>query len=74
VDLERLAGLAGLRYSLDDLEAGMSGSGLLELRTNRGQNVALHRELSELVGVSLSGKRAPGALTTREADANGGPS
>ncbi len=53
VDLERLAALAGIPYTLDDAEAGLARTGLLELSSNREQNVALHRELSDRIGVSL---------------------
>jgi hypothetical protein len=60
IDLERLAALAGLAYTEDDVERGLGQPGLLVLRTDRERNVALHRELSERVGVSLSGNRAPG--------------
>jgi 2-succinyl-5-enolpyruvyl-6-hydroxy-3-cyclohexene-1-carboxylate synthase len=60
VDLERLAALAGLAYTLDDVERGVARPGLLELRTDRARNVALHRDLSERVGVSLAGNRALG--------------
>jgi 2-succinyl-5-enolpyruvyl-6-hydroxy-3-cyclohexene-1-carboxylate synthase len=59
IDLERVAALAELPYTLDDLEAGVARPGLVELRTDRGCNVALHRELSERVGVSLASTRAP---------------
>jgi 2-succinyl-5-enolpyruvyl-6-hydroxy-3-cyclohexene-1-carboxylate synthase len=58
IDLERVAALAELPYTLDDLEAGVARPGLVELRTNRERNVALHRELSERVGVSLASDRA----------------
>jgi 2-succinyl-5-enolpyruvyl-6-hydroxy-3-cyclohexene-1-carboxylate synthase len=60
LDLERLAALAGLAYTEDDVERGLGQPGLLVLRTDRERNVALHRELSERVSVSLSGNRAPG--------------
>jgi 2-succinyl-5-enolpyruvyl-6-hydroxy-3-cyclohexene-1-carboxylate synthase len=64
LDLERLAALAGIPYTLDDAQRGLAQPGLLELTSDRERNVALHRELSERVGVSLS--RAPGTrgLTT----------
>jgi 2-succinyl-5-enolpyruvyl-6-hydroxy-3-cyclohexene-1-carboxylate synthase len=60
VDLERLAALAGIPYTLDDAEQGIARPGLLELRTDRERNVAQHRDLSERVSVSLSGSRAFG--------------
>ena len=59
VDLERVAALAGIPYTLGDLERGLARPGLLELRTDRARNVALHRELGERVGVSLAANRAP---------------
>jgi 2-succinyl-5-enolpyruvyl-6-hydroxy-3-cyclohexene-1-carboxylate synthase len=64
VDLERLAALAEIPYTRDDLGAGITHPGLVELRTDRGQNVARHRELSERVCVSVLGTRAPGSLTS----------
>jgi 2-succinyl-5-enolpyruvyl-6-hydroxy-3-cyclohexene-1-carboxylate synthase len=60
LDLERLAALAGIPYTLDDVEGGIARPGIVELRTDRERNVALHRELSERVSVSLSGSRAFG--------------
>jgi 2-succinyl-5-enolpyruvyl-6-hydroxy-3-cyclohexene-1-carboxylate synthase len=64
LDLERLAALAGIPYTLDDAERGLAQPGLLELSSDRQRNVALHRELSERVSVSLSRGSGTGGLTT----------
>jgi len=64
LDLERLAALAGIPYTLDDAERGLAQPGLLELRSGRERNVALHRELSERVSVSLSRKPGTRGLTS----------
>lgn len=64
LDLERLAALAGIPYTLDDAERGLAQPGLLELSSDRERNVALHRELSERVSVSLSGGPGTRRLTT----------
>lgn len=64
LDLERLAALAGIPYTLDDAERGLAQPGLLELSSDRERNVALHRELSERVSVSLSGGPGTRGLTT----------
>jgi len=57
VRLERVAALADISHRMAtqaDLGAAVSRSGLVEIRTERGLNVALHRELGERIGVSLS--------------------
>jgi 2-succinyl-5-enolpyruvyl-6-hydroxy-3-cyclohexene-1-carboxylate synthase len=61
VGLERVAALAGLRYARADtpaeLRAAVGHAGLVEVRTDRRRNVALHRELAERVATRLD---APG--------------
>jgi 2-succinyl-5-enolpyruvyl-6-hydroxy-3-cyclohexene-1-carboxylate synthase len=56
LDAERVAALFGLRYEpVDDLAAIREAPGtLLHVRTNRAENVALHRRLHEAVAVRLA--------------------
>ena len=61
LDLERVAAMAGMRFTRDDLEAGAASPGLVELRTDRASNVAEHRALTDRVGVLLTRDREPGS-------------
>ena len=58
IELERVAALAGIAHSRADtpaeLQAAIGSPGLVEVRTDRGRNVALHRELAERVAARLS--------------------
>jgi 2-succinyl-5-enolpyruvyl-6-hydroxy-3-cyclohexene-1-carboxylate synthase len=57
VELERVADLAGMPYTLASTAAEIAGAaaqpGLVELRTDRGRNVELHRELFARVAEQL---------------------
>jgi 2-succinyl-5-enolpyruvyl-6-hydroxy-3-cyclohexene-1-carboxylate synthase len=57
LDLSRVAALAGLRYTeahgAEELRAAVTGPGLVEVRTDRAENVRLHRELAERVAARL---------------------
>jgi 2-succinyl-5-enolpyruvyl-6-hydroxy-3-cyclohexene-1-carboxylate synthase len=61
VALKRVAALAGLRHARADtpaeLQAAVGSAGLVEVRTDRRRNVALHRELAERVATTVD---APG--------------
>jgi len=54
---ERVAALYGIGYarleSLDRLAGAANGTGLIELRTDRGENVALHERLRELAAAAV---------------------
>jgi 2-succinyl-5-enolpyruvyl-6-hydroxy-3-cyclohexene-1-carboxylate synthase len=56
LDFEKLAALFGLSYTraetLADLDAGIRAPGIVELRTERDANVALHRRIWESVRAS----------------------
>jgi 2-succinyl-5-enolpyruvyl-6-hydroxy-3-cyclohexene-1-carboxylate synthase len=58
VDLERLADFAGLPHTLalsgDDVGRAISSPGLIEVPSNRDENVRLHRELFERVDAALA--------------------
>jgi len=57
VDLERVAALADLPHSLvstpDELHAAVTAPGLIEARTDRGDNVRTHREIAGRVADRL---------------------
>jgi 2-succinyl-5-enolpyruvyl-6-hydroxy-3-cyclohexene-1-carboxylate synthase len=57
IELERVAALAGLPHTRADtpaeLRAAVGAPGLVEVRTDRARNVALHRELAERVASGL---------------------
>lgn len=57
LDLERLAALAGMRYTAagtaDEVRDAARVAGLVEVRTNRAENVALHRALFARVAEQL---------------------
>jgi 2-succinyl-5-enolpyruvyl-6-hydroxy-3-cyclohexene-1-carboxylate synthase len=57
VDLERVAALAGMRYALagdsEELSAAAQQPGLVEVRTDRAENVRLHRDLFARVAEQL---------------------
>jgi 2-succinyl-5-enolpyruvyl-6-hydroxy-3-cyclohexene-1-carboxylate synthase len=57
LDLSRVAALAGLPYTqasrAEELRAAVAGPGLVEVRTDRSENVRLHRELAERVAARL---------------------
>ena len=57
VDLAKLADLAGMRHTLaatpDEIRAAVAEPGLVEVRTDRGESVRLHRELYERVATAL---------------------
>ena len=57
IELERVAALAGMRHaragSPAELRAAIASPGLVEVRTERARNVALHRELAERVAAAL---------------------
>lgn len=63
VDLADVAALAGLPRSLastpEELRAVADRPGLIELRTDRRENVRRHREVFERVGRALDGRDAP---------------
>jgi 2-succinyl-5-enolpyruvyl-6-hydroxy-3-cyclohexene-1-carboxylate synthase len=58
VNLEALADLAGLPHTLarsaDDIRAAAGAPGLIEVRTDRDENVRIHRDLFEAVGSALA--------------------
>jgi 2-succinyl-5-enolpyruvyl-6-hydroxy-3-cyclohexene-1-carboxylate synthase len=58
LDLSRVAALAGLRYTethgAEELRAAVASPGLVEIRTDRAENVRLHRELAERVAARLA--------------------
>jgi 2-succinyl-5-enolpyruvyl-6-hydroxy-3-cyclohexene-1-carboxylate synthase len=57
IELERVAALAGMRHAVAgspaELREAIAGPGLVEVRTDRARNVALHRELAERVAAGL---------------------
>jgi 2-succinyl-5-enolpyruvyl-6-hydroxy-3-cyclohexene-1-carboxylate synthase len=57
VDLERVAALAGLRHTLassaEEVRAAAKLPGLVEVRTDRAENVAQHRALFARVAEQL---------------------
>jgi 2-succinyl-5-enolpyruvyl-6-hydroxy-3-cyclohexene-1-carboxylate synthase len=57
LDLEHVAGIAGMPHtiagSIEELQAGVAHPGLVEIRTDRARNVALHRELTARVAERL---------------------
>ena len=59
VDLARVAELAGLEHRTastpDEVRAAAAEPGLVEVRTDRAENVRLHRELTARVADALSG-------------------
>jgi 2-succinyl-5-enolpyruvyl-6-hydroxy-3-cyclohexene-1-carboxylate synthase len=58
VNLEALADLAGLPHTLagsvDDIRDAAGGPGLIEVRTDRDENVRIHRDLFEAVDNALA--------------------
>jgi 2-succinyl-5-enolpyruvyl-6-hydroxy-3-cyclohexene-1-carboxylate synthase len=58
VNLEALADLAGLPHTLaqsaHDIRAAAGAPGLIEVRTDRDENVRIHRDLFEAVGSALA--------------------
>jgi 2-succinyl-5-enolpyruvyl-6-hydroxy-3-cyclohexene-1-carboxylate synthase len=57
IDLERVAALADLPHTLaktpDEVRAAVAGPGLVEVRTDRATNVALHRDVYARVSEQL---------------------
>jgi 2-succinyl-5-enolpyruvyl-6-hydroxy-3-cyclohexene-1-carboxylate synthase len=57
VDFEQVAGLAGLPHRLagaaPEMAAAVAEPGLIEIRTDRADNVRLHREVAEAVAARL---------------------
>jgi 2-succinyl-5-enolpyruvyl-6-hydroxy-3-cyclohexene-1-carboxylate synthase len=64
VDLERVAALADMPHTVaataEELGAAVARPGLVEIRTDRADNVRLHRDLAERVARRAAGE-APGA-------------
>jgi 2-succinyl-5-enolpyruvyl-6-hydroxy-3-cyclohexene-1-carboxylate synthase len=60
VDFAQVAALAGLPHRLastaDELAAAVAEPGLIEIRTDRADNVRLHREVAEAVAAQLQGR------------------
>ena len=58
VDLAQVAALAGLEHRAastpDEVRAAAAEPGLVEVRTDRAENVRLHRELSARVAEELN--------------------
>jgi 2-succinyl-5-enolpyruvyl-6-hydroxy-3-cyclohexene-1-carboxylate synthase len=58
VNLEALADLAGLPHTLagstEDIRVAAAAPGLIEVRTDRDENVRIHRDLFEAVESSLA--------------------
>jgi 2-succinyl-5-enolpyruvyl-6-hydroxy-3-cyclohexene-1-carboxylate synthase len=64
IDLERVAALADMPHTLastsEEVRAAASHPGLVEVPTDRAENVRMHRELVERVTTRAAGE-APGA-------------
>ena len=59
VDLALVAALAGLRHTVarssEEVQTAAAGPGLIEIPTDRAENLRLHREISERIAVQLGG-------------------